>query len=226
METILDFIVSMRYIGNYKNKNSFQYMNDEQKIVKFAAYVFIQKGFSKTTMDFLASEMGISKKTIYKYFPSKYSLLEKAILTFQGKIRLDLNRIADSNESVVKKIYDMSEYFAEFSLLINKNFLNDIYKHQPKLWLKIDELRSSVIVSIWEKIIIEGKKNNLVIDKSNEIIIAIILSALTGVINPKFLSKNNITTTEAFEETFYIIINGILSEKGKIEFKKQEWNRK
>ena len=102
-------------------------------------------------------------------------------------------------------------------------FLNDIFTHQPELWKKLDNFRSSVIESVWEKLITEGKKDGLIIDKSNKIIVTIILSALTGVINPKFLVESNISTNEAFTETFSIIINGILTEKGKKEFEKQQW---
>jgi len=198
-------------------------MNSQEKIVKYATDEFLVNGFYKTSMDHLASGMKISKKTIYKFFPSKYSLLEKVMLTFQIKIKTDLDEITNSDRGLVEKIHQVSAYFAKFSLKINKKLLNDIFKHQPELWKKLDNFRSSVIESVWEKLIIEGKKDGLIIDKSNKIIVTIILSALTGVINPKFLVESNISTNEAFKETFSIIINGILTEKGKKEFEKQQW---
>ncbi|MGC9027842.1 MAG: TetR/AcrR family transcriptional regulator, partial [bacterium] len=42
-----------------------------QRIVKKAAELFPRLGFSKVTMDELCDELGISKKTLYKYFTSK-----------------------------------------------------------------------------------------------------------------------------------------------------------
>lgn len=198
-------------------------MNDEQKIINYATDKFLESGFYKTSMDQLATGMKISKKTIYKFFPSKLSLLERVMLTFQMKIKTDLDEITNSDKYLVEKLHEVSAYFAKFSLKMNKKFLNDIYNHQPELWKKIDKFRSTVIESVWGKLISEGKEEGIIIDKSSKIIEGIILSSLTGIINPKFLMLNNLSVNEAFKETFSIIINGILTEKGKKEFEEQQW---
>jgi hypothetical protein len=96
--------------------------------------------------------------------------------------------------------------------------LSDFFLYQPELWNKIETFRATVIETVWEKLIIEGKKSGIIIDVSNKIIIGIILSSIKGVINPKFLTENNIALKDGFEETFTILINGILTEKGKKEF--------
>jgi len=199
-------------------------MNDEQKIISYASEVFLNNGFYKTSMDQLAGGMKISKKTIYKFFPSKHSLLEKVMLTFQMKIKTDLDEITNSDKYLVEKLHLVSAYFAKFSLKINKKLLNDIFNHQPELWKKIDNFRSNVIERVWGKLISEGKEEGLIIDKSSKIIVGVILSALTGIINPKFLIQNNLSVNKAFKETFSIIIKGILTEKGKKEFEEQQWN--
>ncbi len=201
-------------------------MNEEQKILKYATDEFLENGFYKTTMDQLAKGMKISKKTIYKFFPSKSHLLEKVIHLFQNKIKEDLYNIADSDRCLITKLHDISTYIAKFTLKINKKLLFETYNHHPELWVKVDTFRASVIENVWEKILIQGKKEELIIQKPNNIIIAIILSSLTGVVNPKFLMENNLSANEAIKETLPILINGILTEKGKTEFEKQKWNEK
>jgi AcrR family transcriptional regulator len=198
-------------------------MNDEQKILKHATEEFLEKGFFKTSMDQLASGMKISKKTIYKFYPSKTSLLEKVVSTFQESVKSKLHVIMENDKCTTEKIKDLGEFFAHFSLKINKKILSDFLLYKPEMWEKIDQFRTEIISEFWEKLIIEGKKEGLIIDKSNKIILGVILSSIRGIINPKFLSENNISITEAFDETFSIVINGILTEKGKIEFEKQEW---
>lgn len=199
---------------------------EENKIISHATNEFLENGFYKTSMDQLAKGMQISKKTIYKFFPSKKSLLEIVLKTFQSKVKGELDSIVDSDQNLVEKLKQVGEFFAKFSLKLNKKIISDFFIYQPELWKNIDEFRTSVIEDIWEKLINQGKREGLIIDKSNKLLITIILSALRGVINPSFLMENNISTNEAFNETFAIILNGILTEKGKIEFENQEWNRK
>lgn len=225
METFLDNIVSTQYIGNYNNINSF-HMTEENKIIDFATSQFIENGSFKTTMDQLAKGLKISKKTIYKFFPSKSLLMEKVITLFQDNIKIKLFKIVESDKSIIEKMILVGSFFVKFSLKMNKTKILDFLQKEPALWQQIDEFRTHVIEHVWEILILEGKKEGLIINKNDKIILTIILSSLRGVINPHFLTKNKISITQAFEESFAIIINGILTEKGKKEFEKQEWEIK
>src|SRR5438105_6602491 len=49
---------------------------DSQRIVEAARAHFFSHGFRSVTMDDLAVELAISKKTLYAHFPSKTALLE------------------------------------------------------------------------------------------------------------------------------------------------------
>ncbi len=201
-------------------------MKEKEKIIIHSTNEFLENGFYKTTMDQLASGMKISKKTIYKFFPSKILLLEKVIETFENKIKNDLEKIVESNECLIVKLKNLGAYFAKFSLKVNGKFISDFFNHQPELWKKIDTFRTDVIENVWSKIISEGKKEGLIIDVSNSIILIVVQSAIRGIINPRFLNESSLSTNEAFEQMFTILMNGILTEKGKIEFKKQEWKQK
>src|ERR1044072_9579597 len=50
-----------------------------QRIVDAARVHFFNHGFRSVTMDDLAEELGISKKTLYAYFPGKFDLLEAVL---------------------------------------------------------------------------------------------------------------------------------------------------
>src|SRR5215468_11664853 len=50
-----------------------------QRIVDAARAHFFSHGFRRVTMDDLAEELGISKKTLYAYFPGKFDLLEAVL---------------------------------------------------------------------------------------------------------------------------------------------------
>lgn len=50
-------------------------MEETDKILEVSQETLFREGFNKTTMDVIASELKMSKKTIYKYFPSKNDLV-------------------------------------------------------------------------------------------------------------------------------------------------------
>jgi len=198
-------------------------MNDKTKIIEYTTKQFFKNGFYKISMDQLAIGMKISKKTIYKYFSSKSLLVETIIKVFQLKIKHDLDKIIEQGDCLLQ-LKKLSHYFINLSMKINQKMLNDLIKHKPELWKQIDEFRADVIKKVWVSIINQGKLKKLIIDAPNEIIIGVVLSALRGIINPTFLTKNKIDIIEAFEVTFKIIISGILTEKGKREFENQKWD--
>ena len=49
----------------------------KEKIIQKATEMFLKLGFKSVTMDDIACEMCISKKTIYKYFQNKETLIEE-----------------------------------------------------------------------------------------------------------------------------------------------------
>src|SRR3954453_15290444 len=66
--------------GNKKSRSRSQKaLSIRQRIVDAARVHFFSHGFRSVTMDDLADELGISKKTLYAHFPSKIALLEAVL---------------------------------------------------------------------------------------------------------------------------------------------------
>lgn len=190
-------------------------MKDKDKIVVYSKDTFLKNGFYKITMDEIASGLRISKKTIYKYFPSKNKLLDAVVRTFQISIKKRLNKIIDEQDNSILKIKSLANFMANLSFEVSQKIMYDLQTHRPDLWKKIDKFRTNIIEEVWENIINSGKKEQCIVDKPNDIIMTIILASIRDVINPTFLITHNYSMKEAFEITFEIIISGILTEKGK-----------
>ncbi len=202
-------------------------MNEKEKIANYSKELFFQSGFYKITMDEIAQGLRISKKTIYKYFPSKNFLLENVVKAFMSntKKRL-LNNISEQENSILK-IKALTELFAELSLKVNEKMLYDLQTHMPELWDAVEKFRSELIQNIWGDIINQGKKEGYIIDKPNDIIITIIYSSIRSIINPTFLITHNYSMNEAFKITFHLLIQGILTPEGlKVYNKIEKENKK
>lgn len=194
-------------------------MAEKNKILEFSRDKFLSEGFYKITMDEIAGGLRISKKTIYKYFSSKNILVEGVIRLVKKILKKQLDDISAVEGNSIIKIKKLTNFFAELSFQINPKMLNDLKTYRPDLWKEIDEFRTKNIKRFWKKIIEQGKKEGYIIDYPSELMLEIMIGAMQRIINPTFILNNNLSIQKAFEITFGILINGLLTEKGKKVYK-------
>ncbi len=65
----------------------------KEKIMSKAIEMFFEQGIKETTMDNLSGELGMSKKTLYKYFAHKDDLVYESVRFLFKKISAELDRI-------------------------------------------------------------------------------------------------------------------------------------
>lgn len=192
-----------------------EHSSERERILIFALNKYLSDGFYKTSMDALAGEMQVSKKTIYKHFGSKDVLVEevtKYLLKTLGK-RVD-DALAEKNDAVTKLIA-LLNIVGENIMHLSDKWMDDIRLHAPELWDKVDRFRTQKIFSVISKLLEQGKKEGLFIDRPTEIMIAIFVSSVRAVLNPEFIFNNHFSITEALQIFFEIFFNGISTAKGK-----------
>lgn len=193
---------------------------EKEKILNYSRNKFHREGFYKTSMDEISSELHISKKTIYKYFPSKEKLLEEICSGTSCDIANRLDNIVDGNDNVVIKFVRILNFHSNFSRNISDKWLRDLSIHAPDIKKNIDEKKNERINKVVEKLLEQGKKEKLIEDYPSKLIILAFNSSLTSALNSDFLINNNFSMHDAFRITYEMLLNGILTEKGKIQFYK------
>ncbi|MCR9083649.1 MAG: TetR/AcrR family transcriptional regulator, partial [Cyclobacteriaceae bacterium] len=73
-----------------------QKINQEAKIIDAAYKLFLEKGFRSTTMDDICQSLGISKKTLYRFFSSKTELLAAAFEKLKIRMTAKVEAIVDN----------------------------------------------------------------------------------------------------------------------------------
>ncbi len=193
---------------------------EKEKILNYSRNKFHREGFYKTSMDEISSELHISKKTIYKYFPSKEKLLEEICSGTSCDIANRLDNIVDGKDNVVIKFVRILNFHSNFSRNISDKWLRDLSIHAPDIKKNIDEKKNERINKVVEKLLEQGKKEKLIEDYPSKLIIMVFNSSLTSALNSDFLINNNFSMHDAFRITYEMLLNGILTEKGKIQFYK------
>ncbi len=194
-------------------------MEEKERILSFAEKKFSQNGFYKTTMDELAREMKISKKTIYKHFSSKDVLVSEIIDYITANIQHKVAKLVAKKTTSAEKLYLMSVFVTQRINQISEKWLDDLRVYRPELWTKIEKFREKTIISNLDKIITQGKKERLIVDKPNKIILMVIISSVQAIVNPNFILNNNFSAKQAAGITLEIVFTGILTKQGRKLFK-------
>ncbi len=196
-------------------------MNEEkEKILSFASQKFMREGFYKTTIDEIASEMHMSKKTIYRNFSSKEELVKAVVKKFFDENVLRIDEVLHIECNAVEKLVKLFEVVGTILAKVNDKILSDIHHYAPEHWKEIDDLRTKKMTSFLTNIISQGQNEGYFLEMKPEILITVFIASVRAVVNPEFTINNRFTMIEALRGAIEILMNGIMTEKGKKIFKK------
>ena len=177
-------------------------------ILKVAAEKIQTYGLRKFTMDEIAEELKISKKTIYKYFKSKDDIIHEY---FKEIVETDKTSTVESirkDSSLVDKLNSIVYSYHKYKLPIK--VLDEAYKFYHDEWEKINKLRDFKL-DLMEKTLKEAMDEGLLKKDVNLNIISLILeSASSTFLDHNFLNKNDMTMKESMNEVLTILLYGIL----------------
>lgn len=85
----------------------------KERILQTASQMFLTQGFKNTTMDDIAREMGISKKTLYKLFKTKEDLVKETALYVFGYIYKNIDHIKQQNLNPIEEFFQIRKFIKE-----------------------------------------------------------------------------------------------------------------
>ncbi|MGB1307823.1 MAG: TetR/AcrR family transcriptional regulator [Oceanihabitans sp.] len=105
-----------------------------EKIIHKAADLFLTLGFKSVTMDDIASEMGISKKTIYVHFKNKTKLVEATTFFMFENICGGIDSICLASHNPIEELYDIKMYVMNFLKNEKTSPQYQLKKYYPKIF--------------------------------------------------------------------------------------------
>jgi AcrR family transcriptional regulator len=187
------------------------------RIVAAARGHFFAHGFRGVTMDDLAAELGMSKKTLYAHFPSKTALLQAVLLQkfrdLEGEVaRITEECMADFVTGLQRLLACVQRHTEE----VSPSFLRDMQRETPDLFKMVESRRREVIQRYFAKLLAEGGREGLIRnDVPVHLIIEILLGAVQTIVNPVRLPELGLTPTTGFAVIIKVILEGVLTPEGR-----------
>jgi len=108
-----------------------------EKIMSKASDLFMKLGFKSVTMDDIAGDMCISKKTIYKFFSNKEILIEEITDMIHSEIHEIVGQIIALNYNAIEENYQIRKMFKEMFKSADTSPVYQLKKHYPSIFEKV-----------------------------------------------------------------------------------------
>lgn len=127
---------------------------------------FMQHGIRRMSCEKLATQIGISTKTIYKYFKNKETLLDEVLSLFHEQ-RLEMMVTLSFGRNPVSFLFDFCRFEIESKSKVNKLFYRDLNSYYPNLADKVELSMSKNVSDALIQILEQGIRENLFRDEIN-----------------------------------------------------------
>jgi AcrR family transcriptional regulator len=173
----------------------------KDKIVSKASDLFLKLGFKSVTMDDIACEMCISKKTIYKYFCNKEVLIEESTEMIHKTVHEVINTISAKEYNAIEENFEIRKSFKEMFQIADTSPLYQLKKHYPEIYQKVmsrelDECTMCFRQNIEKGIEQDLYRNNLDIDVYVKFYYSLIFSIKGNTISEKESTKLELEALE------------------------------
>jgi len=192
----------------------------KERIFTAAEQMFLQYGFAKVTMDEIASSLGMSKKTLYKFFSGKENLVIELIKSRQCETEDYINQIwAKPDLDFVGKLKEMMDFLGKQSSKIRGPLFDDLRKSMPELWNELHDFKKIKGLQKATELFNKGVEDGVFRkDIGRDFVILMYTSAIQTIINPETLAQLPFSTGQAIETVFKVIFEGIFTEDGRAKY--------
>ena len=190
---------------------------NRQRIVDAARVHFFSHGFRSVTMDDLAEELGISKKTLYAHFPGKIELLEAVLADKFAGVEAKLKEVARAHpQDFPATLHALLANTQRELDEIKPPFVRDMRQKAPHVFKVVERRRAALIEHSFGRLFIEGQRAGMVRkDVPARLIIEILLAMVQAIMNPPKMEELGMMPKEGFTGILKIVLEGALTTKGR-----------
>ena len=191
-------------------------MEKDIELLEKVSDLFLHNGAKTVTMDDIAQELKISKKTLYQKYQNKEALLEEVLTYKLEKVITKMKNLDETIDNAVERMYSRDRDIERASRTNESIMLRQLIKYYPQIFNKhmlfFSERLSEILVHNIER----GRKQGLYREDFDAYFYSKLFFQLTMTYdNSPFLDITNISREQYQQETLNLYMNAITTQKGK-----------
>jgi AcrR family transcriptional regulator len=190
-------------------------LETKNRIVGGAGQLFFQYGIRNVSMDDIAKEIGMSKKTIYQYFADKDELVYAFMQMSMMEQMKEMRETAEKSENVIEELHLAMVKTREMFSKVNPIILFELRKYHPKAWELFNQCKEGEMQAHIIKTMQKGIKEGFF--RANidvEILARMRLELIQIIFDTRVFPPTQFNFLEVNLQLFEHFIYGIITLKG------------
>jgi AcrR family transcriptional regulator len=190
-------------------------MEIKERIKQKADELFRRYGIKSVTMDEIASQLGVSKKTIYQFFEDKNQLVDAVIAELIEYNKTDCNHSRSRAENAVEEVFLGMEALQSMLDNMNPTILYDIERGHPETFKKFLEYKYNFLFDLMKKNVERGIQEGLYRPEINaEVISKVRLETIVLAFNEEIFPKKKYSLLYIQQEMMVYFLFAMATPKG------------
>ena len=193
-----------------------------ERIFEAAKSRFLEFGYSKISMEELARDLGISKKTLYTEFESKEDLLREVVRGLLQEFAVDLeSALNQPGMTFVDKLRTLMSKMCQYKLRMSPMLVRDLTLHAPNVWEEISQYRREKSGKFL-LLIQEGVRTGALNPEISPVLVSkLYQNAVESMLHPDTLVELGMTAPQVYDAIISVIFEGMLTPESREQFRKK-----
>jgi AcrR family transcriptional regulator len=136
-------------------------MDNKERILSKAHELFIRYGIRSVSMDDIANQLGMSKKTLYQYYADKDELVNAVIGNMLEQNKTQCFECGKGSENAIHEVFLSFEMVEAMLAEMNPSLLFDMQKYHPVAFKKFEDFRSQFLYKLIKENLEQGMEEEL-----------------------------------------------------------------
>lgn len=190
-------------------------MNQKEQIIHESYRLFLRYGIKRLTMEDLSKGCGKSKKTVYKHFRNKESLVKSVIQHFVDEQKNILERCRKNAGNAIEELAGIYEHNINALTELRPALGEDLQLYYQNTWKIFDDYKNKFLLEFVKTNLNNGIKEGLFRDDLDvEVIARHYTSKVERIRDEAVFPQSEFSLKRVLKSIFYYHIRGIASKKG------------
>jgi hypothetical protein len=197
----------------------------KEKILYNASDMFLNLGFKSVTMDDIARELGVSKKTIYAHFSNKTDLVSEVTNRLFDTICCGIDDIKEQEKNPIVELFEIKKFVMQHLKDEKSSPEYQLKKYYPKLYHSLKSKQFDVMQDSFKDNLQKGVELGLYRDDINfDFISRIYFNGMVGIKDKDLFPQQNYPMSMLMNHYLEYHLRGICTQKGIQELEHQLYN--
>lgn len=190
-------------------------MDTKAEILDQTFALTMKYGIKSVSMDDIARQIGISKKTIYQHFDNKKALVQEMVQMQISQDEADIAVIIAESKDAIDEMVGIARHILSFLRAMSPSLMYDMQKYYAKEWQMVDMHHRSFLYGIVKSNIERGKSEGYYLQEINADVLARLYGNMCQCItDEEYFPLRDYSKSDLYADLVSYHMRGIVSPKG------------